>query len=67
MTAPSIEADRERVFAVVANTPGMTTLEIAKALGMKARNVLTDLSYLERHGRVERWHDGAPCRWFPPW
>ena len=67
MTPPSIEADRDRVFSTVANTPGMTTLEIAKALGMKWRNALTDLRYLERHGRVERWHDGAACRWFPPW
>jgi predicted transcriptional regulator len=67
MTTPSIEADRDRVFGVVANTPGMTTREVAKAAGMKARNALTDLSYLERHGRVERWWDGSKTRWFPPW
>lgn len=67
MTTPSIEADRDRVFSIVANTPGLTTHEVAKSLGVKYRNALTDLRYLERHGRVERWYDGSACLWFPPW
>ena len=67
MTTPSIEADRDRVFSIVANTPGLTTREIAEALGMTIRHALTSLRYVERHGRVERWYDGSACRWFPPW
>lgn len=67
MTATSIEADRERVALAVSTTPGLTTREIAEALGMTIRHALTSLRYVERHGRVERWHDGLACRWFPPW
>lgn len=65
MTAPSIETDRERVALAVSTTPGLTTYEIARALGMKFNNVRYDLRCLERQGRVERWFDGVLCHWFP--
>lgn len=67
MTPNTSQADRERLAVLVAETPGLTTNELAEAIGVRRRIALADLRKLERVGRVERWHDGHETRWFPPW
>lgn len=66
MTAPSIEADCERVALALSTTPGLTTREVAEVLGMTILRALTCLRYLKQHGSVECFHGLAATRWFKP-
>jgi predicted transcriptional regulator len=63
----TISEAREVLIVAVMTMPGRSTRELAAEIGQTHRNTLTDLNALAKAGRVERWHDGAAYRWFPPW
>lgn len=61
-----ITGNREKLRAIIYDNPGMTTRELADAVGMTSREAVAELVNLaSKCIIIERW-DGDVSRWFTP-
>jgi hypothetical protein len=56
---------REVLRVAVVAVPGLSTRELAAAIGQTQRQTLGDLGRLARDGRILRRWDGRATRWYP--